>query len=183
MNQNEIIIGKHKLKQIGILSGALVFVFLGFLMIKNTSSGFSFQLDKLYGFIGIFFFGLIALFTAINLLSSTPALIINVNGITNKLNFSGSYTVDWDNIKSFNIVTLQKQRMIAIYLKDDNAVSNQGNSINRFLMKLNQRYMGTPVLISSVMIDSKLDDLLNIIQEQKKANINYKKRLKLYQNV
>lgn len=172
MNQTEIKIPKHKLKQIGLLLASLAFVYIGYKMINSEfrSSRMSTEAVAFWGYIGIAFFGIGGLFIFFNLLTSKPALIINSKGIINNSHLGGGYLIRWQNIKSLRIISISKQRMIEIDLKDDEEVFQQVNFLARKMMKVNGKFMGTPTFIPSVMIKMSLEDLLNIIREQKKLN-------------
>lgn len=129
MNQNEIKIPKHKLKQIGLFLAALAFVFIGYKMINSEfrSSRMSPETIVSWGYIGIAFFGLAGLLIFFNILTSKPALIINSEGIINNSHVGGGYLIRWKNIKSLKINSINKQRMIEIDLKDDEEIYNQVN--------------------------------------------------------
>lgn len=172
MNQTEIKIPKHKLKQIGLFLAALVFVYIGYKMTNSEfrSSRMSFEAAVFWGYLGIAFFGLVGLLIFLNILTSKPALIINSDGITNNSHVGGGYLIRWQNIKSLKIISINKQRMIAVDLINDDEIYNQVNFVARKWMKVNGRFMGTPTFITAVMIKMNLDDVLKIIRDQKKLN-------------
>ena len=82
----------------------------------------------------------------------------------------GGYLIRWENIKSLKIISINKQRMIAVNLNHDDEIYNQVNFVARKWMKVNGRFMGTPTFIPAIMIKMNLDDILKIILEQKKLN-------------
>lgn len=172
MNQTEIKIPKHKLKQIGLLLASLAFVYIGYKMINSEirSSRMAPETIVFWGYIGITFFGLSGLLIFFNMLTSKPALIINSEGIINNSHVGGGYLIRWKNIKSLKIISINKQRLIEIDLKDDEEIYNQVNFLARKWMKVNGRFMGTPTFIPAVMIKMNLDEVLNLISEQKKLN-------------
>lgn len=172
MNQTEIKIPKHKLKQIGLLLASLAFVYIGYKMINSEfrSRRMAPETIVFWGYVGIAFFGLSGLLIFFNMLTSKPALIINSEGIINNSHVGGGYSIRWKNIKSLKIISINKQRMIEIDLKDDEEIYNQVNFLARKWMKVNGRFMGTPTFIPAVMIKMNLDEVLNLIREQKKLN-------------
>jgi hypothetical protein len=97
-------------------------------------------------------------------------MIINSEGIINNSHVGGGYLIRWNNIKSLKIISINNQRMIEIDLKDDEEIYNQVNFLARKWMKVNGRFMGTPTFIPAVMIKMNLDEVLNLIREQKKLN-------------
>lgn len=172
MNQPEINIPKHKLKQIGLFLVSLLFAYIGYRMVNSEfrSSRMSPELATFFGYLGILFFGLGGLLIFFNMLTSKPALIINSDGIINNSHVGGGYLIRWKNIKSLRIISINKQRMIEIDLKDDEEIYQQVNFLVRKWMKLNGRFMGTPTFIPAVLIKMNLEDVLSIIREQKKIN-------------
>lgn len=134
------------------------------------SSRMSLEVTAFWGYLGIAFFGLGGLLIFFNMLTSKPALIINSEGIINNSHVGGGYLIRWKNIKSLKIISINKQRMIEIDLKDDEEIYNQVNFLARKWMKVNGRFMGTPTFIPAVMIKMNLDEVLNLIREQKKLN-------------
>ncbi|MBU2062252.1 MAG: hypothetical protein KKH44_10450 [Bacteroidetes bacterium] len=176
MNQTEIKIPKHKLKQIGLFLASLAFVYVGNKMINGAfrSSRMSPESVNFWGYIGIAFFGLAGLLIFFDMLKSKPALILKTEGIINNSHFGGGYLIRWGNIKSLRIISINKQRMIEVDLKDDDEIFRQVNFIARQWMKVNERFMGTPTFIPAVMIKMNLDEVLSLIREQKKLNKNTK---------
>ena len=140
------------------------------------NSGFSTRrmspyMATIFGYVGIVFFGFACIFIFFDLLTSKPALTINSDGIINNSHVGAGYLIRWKNIKSLRINSTKNQRMIEIDLKDNEEVFQQVNFLSRRLMKANGRFMGTPTFIPAVMIKMNLDDVLSIIQEQKKLNM------------
>lgn len=172
MNQTEIKIPKHTLKQIGLFLASLVFVYIGYRMINGEleSTRISYGTIVFWGYLGIAFFGLSEMFIFWNLLNSKPALILNSEGIINNSHVGGGYLIRWKNIKSLKISSINNQRMIEIGLKDDDEIFNQVNFLFRKWMKLNGRFMGTPTFIPAVMIKMNLDEVLHLIREHKKID-------------
>ncbi len=172
MNQIEIKIPKNKLKQIGLFLASLIFVYIGYLIINEEIRirRMSPETTVFWGYLGIVFFGCGGVLILADILISKPALIINSNGIKNNSHVGGGYLIRWGNIKTLKIISINKQRMIKIDLKDNNEIYSQVNFIARNWMKVNGRFMGTPTFIPAVMIKMNLDDVLEIIREQKKLN-------------
>ena len=172
MNQTEVKIPKHKLRQLGIFLVSLLFVYIGYRMINSEfrSSRMSPGTATVFGYLGIAFFGLIGLLVFFNMLTLKPALILNKNGIINNSHLGGGYLIRWGNIKTVKIISIDKQRMIKITLRNDEEIYQQVNFLARKMMKVNGRFMGTPTFIPSVMIKMNLDDVLLIIKEHKKNN-------------
>ncbi len=172
MSQNEIVIKKNKLKQVGLLMVSFIFDYASYLAMNGhlKSSRYSSEFIQLIGIIGIIFFGFGGILMFYNLLTGKSALVLNSFGIINNSHIGGGYLIRWENIKSLNIITINKQKMISVDLKNDQEIYDQVNLMSRYWMKLNCRMMGTPTFIPSVMIKMNLDDVLNIIREQKKLN-------------
>lgn len=173
---NEVVIKKDKIKQIGLLLACVIFVYIGYHMVANDfgSSRYSPEFVRFFGMIGIVFFGFGGVVILYNLLSSKSALTLSTSGIMNNSHIGGGYLIRWENIKSLKIISVNKQLMIEIQLKNREEIYSQVNGFARRWMKLNDRFMGTPTFIPAVMMKMKLDDVLKVILEQKKINTKAK---------
>jgi hypothetical protein len=171
-NKDIIIIKKHLLKQILLILICSIFVYISFLMINShfQSRRMSPLMATIWGYLGLVFFGFGGVTILLNLISSKPALIIDSRGIINNSHFGGGYLIRWGNIKSVKIINIEKQKMIKIGLRNEEEIYSQVNYFIRKMMKLNSKFSGTPTFIPGILIKMKLDDLLTLIQEQKKNN-------------
>ncbi|WP_341905834.1 STM3941 family protein [Fluviicola taffensis] len=169
MLENQVIITKNARKQFLLLLGSTLFVIVSVYMINGNieSSRYSPEFLYIIGIIGFLFFGLAGISILFSLAKFSPALIINEQGIKNHSSAGSSYFITWDNIKSLRIIAISGKKLIAIKLKDDQKVFEQVNLITRFLMKLNNRFYGSPAYITTAMIDIKIETVLKTIRDQK----------------
>ena len=123
---------------------------------------------KLFGVIGILFFGPIGILIIIEFLRFRPALKLNDRGIQNFSHAGGGYIIDWDNIKTMRIKTVSKKKFIVLELYDSNKIYTQVNRFTKWWMKLNEKQYGSPTFIPSILIKVKLEDVIEQIREFKK---------------
>ncbi len=172
MQTKVIQIPKDKFKQLVLALISVLFVYIGYLMVNGWITGgrYSSSSTLLYGYAGVVLFGIAGILILFNMLTSKPALIISKEGIVNNAHAGGGYLIRWNNIRSMKIITVSKQKMIQIDLKNDQEIFEQVNYISEKWMRLNSRFYGTPTFIPAVMIKTDLDEVLSIIRQQKKLH-------------
>ncbi|MFN5418481.1 MAG: STM3941 family protein [Flavobacteriia bacterium] len=173
MTTEEIIILKSPKKQGLLFLGCIGFVIAGFYMI-NAETGtrkYSPTFIHFFGYIGIIFFGGIGFLALLDMFKSKPALKINSLGIKNNTYAGKGYLIEWENIKSLQIKSVYGKKFIILKLKDYSKVYEQIGLFSRLLLKMNEKQYDTPVFITTVMIDKKIEEILRQIQ-------NYRKEIK-----
>lgn len=135
------------------------------------SSSSLFLINYLFGafyvlisFIGISFFGSIAVFGLFVLLTNKPNLIINEKGVT-LIGFRLSPVfIAWSEIAVISTISQQNNKIILLDLYDmENFLANLG-PIQRWVGRLNIRIMNTPVAVSSTAIIMPIDILFQILR-------------------
>lgn len=170
MPSTNIVIGKNKLKQIGLTIASAFFVIIGYLMVFGNieSSRHPPLFVMAFGILGILFFGLAGLLLFIDLLKFRPALVINDKGVTNYSHAGGGYIIDWNNIGRLKTKTVFKQRFIIIGLKDTDKVYKHVGPLTKGWMKLNHKYYDSPVFIPENVLKIDIEELLILLRESKK---------------
>lgn len=167
MDEQTLTIQKSAIKQLLLILGSAGFVVIGYFMIfggLETSRHSPFFI-KLFGVIGIMFFGPIGILMIIEFFRFRPALKLSNKGIQNYSHAGGGYIIEWDNIKTMRIKTISKKKFIVLDLYDPNKVYSQVNRFTKWWMKLNEKQYGSPTFIPSVLIKTKLEDLMKQIRE------------------
>lgn len=165
-------IQRNKLKQLGLLIGCIAFVVAGYLMVTGFFKGNMSEIKmKTFGVLGIVFFGPIGLFKLFNFITSKPALLINQEGIRNYSHFGSGYLIPWQNLKYLNIISIKNQRIIEIGVHNPEEIYEQVSFLSRKLMKSNERYMDSPAYIPTSVLSMPLEEVIEIIHEQKKIYV------------
>lgn len=172
MQTKAIHIQKDRFKQFGLVLVSFAFVYTGYLMITGLfeSSRYSALSSLIYGYAAMIFFGVVGLTILFNLFTSKPALIIDKDGIVNNAHVGGGYIINWSNIESMKIISINKQRMISIDIRNDQEIYRQVNFFSEKWMRLNRRFFGTPTFIPAAMLSLELEEVLSIIRQQKKLH-------------
>lgn len=131
--------------------GALGFVVAGVYIIKSAFSPFHlFSILVLtIGVASILFFGSCMIFTIFRLLSNKPGLILTTNGFEDNSSFLGGHFIKWQDVESIDYLQVQKQKFIRVVLKDPNHVIAKSKGLQRFVMRMNYKFYGSPIHISA----------------------------------
>lgn len=165
-----LIIPKSTTKQLLLIAGSVGFVVGGCFMLfgEIETSRYSSFLVKIFGLVGLLFFGAISILMTIEFFRFRPALRLNNVGIQNFSHVGGGYIIAWDNIKKMRLKTVSKRKFIVLELHDSDKIYTQVNRFTQWWMKLNEKYYGSPTFIPSILIQVELADLMKEIRAFKK---------------
>ncbi|CVK17228.1 hypothetical protein Ga0061079_1271 [Apibacter mensalis] len=178
MSKIEIFISKKKvIIQFFI---ALLFIFLGILFIfypkEFVSPVFkSVFLIRLSGILSILFFGAVILIISKELfLRKKKGLVIDKYGIIDHSSYSSVGEIKWDDVISIKKNQVMSTKFLLVYVKKPNVYLYLSDGIiKNKLRKLNMRYYGTPITISSSSLKCDFNQLENNL---KKSFEDYKMR-------
>lgn len=166
----EVIIPLSKLKIgisfLGCIAVSLLFSYFVQIIIKDKTIFEEFHFLVVFIFF-IFILILSAFYHLYKLFDSKPGIIINERGIVDNSNFVSVGLIRWENITNIKINKVYGQKQIVIEINNpDETILNQKNPLKRFFMKFNKDHFNSPILLSSVALNCKFDDLYKIIKEQ-----------------
>lgn len=149
MNQ-AITIETSKTKTIFCLLGSLCFVIVGFVLLFDADVMFPTKPTRILfaqvsGFLGIITFGFFSLAIIKCLFSKHQQLIIDNTGIT-IFNFG---LVEWQDIIRIDTLIIHRNKLLLIYLNNEQKYLHKLSKFQRFVAKMNIKYYGTPLSISS----------------------------------
>ncbi|WP_303850186.1 STM3941 family protein [Apibacter mensalis] len=178
MSKIEIFISKKKvIIQFFI---ALLFIFLGILFIfypkEFVSPVFkSVFLIRLSGILSVLFFGAVILIISKELfVIKKKGLVIDEYGIIDHSNYSSVGEIKWDDVISIKKNQVMSTKFLLVYVKKPKVYLYLTDGIiKNKLRKLNMRYYGTPITISSSSLKCDFNQLEN---DLKKSFEEYKMR-------
>jgi len=108
----------------------------------------------------------------IKTLKNKPTFIINENGIIDSVGFHSCGEIPWKNIKEIILRKVGNTNFICFDLYDESEILNRSNFLKRFVMKSNQRRLGTICVIPEAALNEKLDVVLDeLTKYSTQANI------------
>ncbi len=172
MNKIEIPYSKTKLIIGTVFS--LLFVTGGFFMLFSINGeNILYQLFiKIFGILGVLFFGTTFGYGIIKLFDNKPGLSIDEIGITDNSNMSSVGLIEWSDIKEIKIQEYQSTSFLLVFLRDNQKYLEQTNGFKRRLLKSNFKKYKTPISIISNTLDCNFDELakelIDKLNEKKK---------------
>lgn len=167
MNKNqegEVRIELSKMKILLLVAGSLLFAAIGAFLVRGDT------VAQAVGIISILFFGSTGLFGIYKLFDSRPGLIINDKGIQDYSSAVGSRFIAWDQIRDIDVDKVQSTRFLFIFVNDPEAIMKKEGPVKRAMMRLNNRFYGTPVSISSSSLKCDFDDLITAVAKRLKEH-------------
>jgi len=153
------VIYHSRLRLILIAFGSMLFVALGWLLIQGSD-----PITVTVGASGIAFFGLCLVFALWRLVLRKPALVLDAKGITDTASAVSSGFIPWSDITGMRIVTVRNQKMLGIDVADTDAVIAQYPAFRQWLMRMNVRMVGTPIVIPRAALGISLEKLVPLIE-------------------
>jgi hypothetical protein len=116
---------------------------------------------------GAFFllFSLVPIISLFKIITKSPTLVVNQEGITNNTNMMG--LIKWDYIDRYEIKKIIGRRILVIHLNDPDAFLASKNLISRTLMKTNTKKLGSPAAIGEIELNEPLEDIIKKIKDLK----------------
>lgn len=173
LNADRIEIPISKFKTLFLLIIGLAFVVGGveFIMhpetfAKSTTRNTPVFFITLIGYVCAIFFGLCTAIAIFQLFNNNPGLIIDENGIVIPGLFSKTF-VAWHDIEEFNIVRINRTKLIGIYLKDpEKCIEQQNNFFTKQAASFSYKTVGTPMSITTNNLKCNSDELYALLTER-----------------
>lgn len=121
---------------------------------------------QIVGIISIFYFGLMFLFS-LKVYFRKVALVISDKGIYDSSNSLSVGFIPWNEVLDIRQIQEGAVFMIMISLIDSNfIINNEKNFVKRFLLKKQDKRLGSPIIIPMVALNSYVDTLERQLKEK-----------------
>jgi len=168
----EKVIELSKTKILFLIGGSIAFVILGswFLTmdiqtIENQRKFNSPEIVYGVGIVTMIFFGLCGLIGIKKLLSKSPGLILNSDGVVDCSSGISHGMIPWAEVVAVSEYKVQRQKFVSIHVKDPEKYVDSGNIFKRMANKANLKMCGTPINISANALQISYDELIETIDE------------------
>lgn len=167
---SKIEIKSSKTKLLLLLLGALMFLFLGFILAFRPSKFVStiFRSEIFICLAGIFsiLFAVICLGVLIKIFfTKNSNLIIDKTGINDNSSFSSVGMILWEDIVSIKTITVVSTKFLLIEVKNPHKYISTDNKLKNRILKNNLKEYGTPIAISANILAFNFNKLEEIIIE------------------
>lgn len=157
-----IVIYYSRLRLVLAVLGCVLFVAAGWFLVRSED-----QLNAFIGILNIAFFGLCLIYALWRLVRRKPALIIDDRGIT--ITATDASLVRWAEIDGFHIFRYRNQKMLGILVADPDAVMARFSPFKQWLMRMNMRVAGTPIVVPRGALAISLEELVPLIEARRAA--------------
>lgn len=162
--QKEIKLSQNKIAF--TIIGSLCFVIAGVYLIVSPEKLQSTKFENLYfiqiaGGLSILFFGFIFV-TIIKkvIIDRNVGLTINEMGIIDNSNYTGLGLIKWEDIRSIGNSGVRSTQLLLINLKDPEVyIDKEPSKLKRKMLRMNYKFLGTPITISSNFINCEFYEL------------------------
>jgi hypothetical protein len=99
-------------------------------------------------------------------LSTSSGLIIEKDRIINRMNYYAEGEIGFHEIRELEILTVRKQVVLAIILKDPDRLFLERSVFSRILMKKSMKRFGSPFIIQDGSVDVSLQELHRLVSNK-----------------
>ncbi|PID89925.1 MAG: hypothetical protein CSA97_05575 [Bacteroidetes bacterium] len=153
------------------VGGVLLFVVAGvWLILKEDFSihsrfyGYEW-LAKTIGVVAILWFGPMGLYLLWKLFDRRPGVVIEERGIIDNGNATSVGLIAWGDIVGIARQDGKKARILLVMVRNPEEYIARGNRVQRYLMRSNMRWYGTPLSVSVASLGCSLDELEGWVKE------------------
>jgi len=159
----------HKGKTLRYVASSLIFVGLGIWMFIQP--GLQVRLFRLIpvsgkimgGFTILLFGGMGSIFIR-RMMHKLPALVLDERGVYDRTQYASGFDISWSEIEELSVYKMNRQSFITVYLRDpDGFLEKYGTGIRGRMMRMNNKTMGTPLVINPVNLTMKTKELLPLM--------------------
>lgn len=167
---NEISIKLSKTKIAILTLGAFAFIAACFWLwtISESQQKEEPTFVKVISVVGLVFFGTCGIYGLTKIFDRKPGLIINQFGLNDNSSAISGHLIKWADIKEFSTIQVKSTRFLLIFVHYPQDYIENANSFKRFWMRLNYKFYGTPLCISSNMLKCDFDELVETIESEMK---------------
>ncbi len=173
----EIPLSKKKLL-LGV-GGSMIFIVLGIWLFINANNFQEHSIGlarnpmvvKLFGLIGVFFFGATGIFAFKKMSDKRVGLTIDKTGITDHTNGGSMGLIPWKDISKIRTHQIMSTKFLLIDVKNPEAyIEKAENAMKAKLMRTNMKVYGTPLSITSSTLKCDFNELERLIRTSFKKN-------------
>ena len=110
-------------------------------------------------------FGLMSLYLIYRMVDWSPGLTLNSDGIYDNSSVLAAGFIPWKEIKGIDVTEVSGQRIIAVRIRNPRRIINRARFPNTVLMRANNNWYGSPVLISENGLHVEFDQLYSLLNE------------------
>jgi len=148
--------------------GGAAFAALGLLLFLDadgTARRRSPLLTKAVGVVCVGFFGLVAVQAGAKVLSTSPGLVIDAEGLVDNASGVAAGRIPWSDIKKIGISRSEARQFLTIELRDPQKYVRRARLVKRAFLTQNMTYFGSPVHIPADTLRIQFDDLVKLVRE------------------
>ncbi len=124
---------------------------------------------KAFGLFNMFIFGPLLLVCLLLLVRRSKGLVFTDKGFQDDSFFGLGGHVHWSEVEDIERVVLHGYKFIKVRLKDPNEFIAGSSGVLKSLYRINYKYYGTPLFISSLLLSTSFDRLYEQVQIQWRA--------------
>ena len=119
----------------------------------------------------ILFFGAIFITIPLKFFKNKMGIVINEQGIIDNSNFSSIGLIEWKDVKAIRTVQFQRTKALLVDTnKPKKYIDKANSSFKKRMLNSNKRVYGTPLYITSLILDIGFSDLERIMKEAYNEN-------------
>ena len=103
---------------------------------------------------------LVGLLVLRKLFDKKPGLVLDEEGIFDNSSAASAGFIPWKDIAGFDVLTIQKQRMMVVRLVDPEKYIARGGTLRQMFNRINSKMSGSPISITSSTLRIGFDDML-----------------------
>jgi len=167
---NKITVELSKIKIILLTIGSLGFVLAGIWLWSLGESQIRIDtiMAKIIGTSSIIFFGMIAVYGLLKIFDRKPGLLISQEGIFNNSDAISGFIIRWSDITELSITKSKNTRFLLIFVSNPDEYIEKMNPFKKYWMRASNKMYGTPLSISSSSLQCNLEELVILINENRR---------------
>jgi hypothetical protein len=155
---------KAKLAAFTLLLLALVAAFAYLIVhpdgFRRHSPGFV----QTVGIIGALVFGVLSLLAIARLFDRRPGLVVDRQGLIDRTTHLGVGRINWTEVRDLRIVKMRMNKFLVIDVHDPDRFLDRGNVLQRLLRAGNLRAQGSPIALSSNLLEIGFDRMTHVVR-------------------
>src|SRR5690606_958129 len=112
----------------------------------------------------LFFFGFAAFYALSKFFDSNPALTLDPEGIIDRSSLAAVGRISWSEVASVSSIESYWQNLIIVKVSNTDEMISRQSGLKKMFMKINNKWFGSQVIISSVILKSTPKQLFALIE-------------------